>query len=182
MKVFTQGTCAFFVTQMLLLALSFPFATQAMEITSATIEASSMGTPIYLYIPSIDLSTNIKGVGVNEKGDMDVPSGKTDDVGWFQYGVFPGNTGTAVLDAHNTAAFKELDKVPLGSEIYIWTTEGRWLRFSVTKANTYSMKNLSPYTLFEETQDKQINLITCAGILLGNGEATHRLIVSAELI
>lgn len=179
MKFSTRRASAFFVTNLIVLATILPFTTKAMEITSTMLSTSS--TPLYLYIPSINLFTNIQGVGVNEKGNMDVPSGKTNDVGWYQYGVTPGNTGTAVLDAHNTAAFQNLNSVPLGSEIYVWTTEGKWLRFTVTKANTYSVNSLSPWTLFEQTQNKQLNLITCAGTLLGNGEATHRLIVSAEL-
>jgi sortase (surface protein transpeptidase) len=166
----------------LLFALGAP-AVGAMEITSATIGSApaSTGVPLYLYIPSIQLFTVIQGVGIDQKGNMDVPSGKTNNVGWYQYGPVPGSTGTAVLDAHNTAAFKELNKVPVGEDIYIFTSEAKWLHFTVTQAETYSMQVLKPTTLFAATNSKQINLITCAGQSLGNGEATHRLIVSAQL-
>jgi sortase A len=173
----TKRVLYFFIS---ILALS-PFSAKAAVITSASI-TSAPEKPLYLYIPSIKLLSNIQGVGIDKKGNMDVPSGKTNDVGWYQYGVAPGNTGTAVIDAHNTAAFKKLDDVPVGEEIYIYTSKGRWLEFKVHAAKTYSMKTLKPETLFAKTNSKQINLITCAGTLLGNGEATHRLIVSAQLV
>ena len=97
-------------------------------------------------------------------------------------GVAPGERGTAVLDAHNTAAFKNLSNLKVGEEIYIKNRKGKWLRFRVTKAEIYAAKNLKPTILFAPTSAKQVNLITCAGTLLSNGEATHRLIVSAELV
>jgi sortase A len=159
-----------------------PLAIEAAQITSITLSvAESADKPLYIHIPSIDLYTTIEGVGIDEKGRMDVPSGKTNKVGWYKYGVVPGNTGTAVLDAHNTAAFKKLKEVPVGEEIYVIMKSGKKLKFSVTKAKTYEVKKTDPSILFASTKSKQLNLITCAGKLLGNGEATHRLIVSAQL-
>ncbi len=159
-----------------------PFALQAALISSPSVSAQA-GTPLYLYIPSINLLSPVQGVGVNERGNMDVPDGRTNNVGWYERGVIPGGTGTAVLDAHNTAAFSKLNKVPVGADIYVYTSTGNWLHFVTTQANTYSMNTLSPATLFEPTnrQMQKLNLITCAGQSLGNGEATHRLIVSAKL-
>ncbi len=142
---------------------------------------SSYDPPLWLYIPSINLSSSIEGVGINNKGNMDVPSGRTNNVGWYKYGTLPGETGTAVLDAHNTAAFKNLHMLNPGSDIYVITKAGRVLHFTATETKTYPVATLSRYTLFEDTDAKQINLITCAGTLLGNGEASHRLIVSAQL-
>lgn len=187
---FAQGA-AFFI----LSALVAPLFASAAQISSSTIKSatppsskiistsisSQVGVPLYLYIPSIKLYSKVDGVGVNKIGNMDVPSGRTTDVGWYKYGVIPGSAGTAVLDAHNTAAFKNLNQVPVGSDIYVYTSSGKWLHFITTKAETYSMKVLTSQMLFEPTSSRQINLITCAGQLLGNGQATHRLIVSAQL-
>ena len=178
MKTRTWRGVAFFIALITTFTPLFSFAS---TISSTILGQAQNIQPLYLYIPSIKLLSNVQGVGVNEKGNMDVPSGKTTNVGWYKYGVAPGGVGTAVIDAHNTAAFKTLSKVPLGAEIYVYTSEGKWLKFKVTKAKTYAMKNLSPSTLFAATNSRQINLITCAGQNLGNGEATHRLIVSAVL-
>src|SRR4051812_49291612 len=72
--------------------------------TSTTVTAgyaTAADSPAYIYIPSINLFSSVQGVGINKVGNMDVPSGHTANVGWYKYGVLPGNTGTAVLDAHN---------------------------------------------------------------------------------
>lgn len=153
---------------------------EAAYITAGTV--STADVPAWIYIPSINLFSFVEGMGIDHKGNMDVPSGRTNNVGWYKYGVQPGNIGTAVFDAHNTAAFKNLHAVLPGSDIYILTAQGKLLHFRTTRAETYSMTTLSPYTLFAATTSKQINLITCAGTLLPEGDATHRLIVSAQLV
>ena len=173
----------FFIHSLFFFFADFKLNLHAAEISSATISSIiEEEKPVYIYIPSINLFSKIQGVGVNKKGNMDVPSGKTNNVGWYKHGVTPGETGTAVLDAHNTAAFKKLNALPVGEEIYIYTSSSEWLKFEVTKAKTYPVEKLSPSTLFAQANAPQINLITCAGLLLGNGEASHRLIVSAKLV
>jgi sortase (surface protein transpeptidase) len=185
MEKFIRPSAAFFIAFFISVALNPGLAGAATittgSVTSATV--TSAARPLYLYIPSIKLFANIDGVGVNAKGNMDVPSSRTSDVGWYKYGTAPGQVGTAVIDAHNTAAFKTLHQVPVGADIYVYNSDGEWLRFVATAANTYSMQNLQSATLFEPTNNsvQKLNLITCAGTLLGNGEATHRLIVSAVL-
>lgn len=186
MKKYIRPSAAFFIAFVAAVAFN-PAGADAATISSGAVSAvstSSTGVPLYLYIPSIKLLSNVQDVGIDAKGNMDVPSGKTNNVGWYKYGVKPGTTGTAVLDAHNTAAFKELNKVPVGAPVYVYMSDGKWLQFKVNKAKTYSMQTLQPSTLFEPTNNRvqKINLITCAGKSLGNGEATHRLIVSAELV
>lgn len=134
--------------------------------------------PVRLIIPSIGLDTSIIGVGLNNKGEMAVPSGKTQNVGWYKYGVMPGNTGSAVIDAHVFAAFSQLKNVPVGSDVYIVTNSGQKLHFVVSNAQTFALKNLSSDTLFASTNDKDLNLITCAGSLTADHSTyDHRLIV-----
>lgn len=177
MKVSTRRASAFFIT----LLFFIPLLTQAKQITSAPIKAIDHGVPTWIYVPSIGLSSPIKGVGIDKKGNMDVPSGKTSDVGWYKHGTLPGNTGTAVLDAHVTAAFKDLEDIKIGESIYIYTSTGKILRFVTKKAKTYEAKTTDPRVLFAPSKSPDLNLITCAGTLLGDGEATHRLIVTAKL-
>jgi hypothetical protein len=156
-------------------------------ITSANIgyltSATAADAPAWIFAPAIGLLAPIEGVGTNAKGEMDVPSGYTNNVGWYQYGVRPGEQGTAVLDAHVFAAFKNLDKLPIGSDIYIYMSSGRLLHYVTKASQFYALSTLSPYTLFAPTTSKQLNLITCAGSLTWDGSTySHRLIVSAELV
>jgi len=140
--------------------------------------------PTWIMAPSINLFSPIQNVGVNEKGEMDVPEGNTNNVGWYENGAVPGNYGTAVLDAHVFAAFKNLSQVKAGEYIYIFMSSGRILSFMVKESNFYSISALSPQTLFEPYNTaKKLNLITCAGNFNYRlGTYDHRLIVTAELV
>jgi len=139
--------------------------------------------PTWIYAPSISLFSPVQGMGLTKNGELDVPSGLTNNVGWYKNGVVPGSTGTAVLDAHVFAAFKNLNQIQAGGHIYLLMASGKFLDYVVTASNLYPIKNLSPYTLFTPTASKQLNLITCAGKYISSvGTYDHRLIVSAKLV
>lgn len=159
-----------------------PFIIGAKTAEAATTYAPER--PALIMAPSISLFSPIEDMGINSKGELDVPDGETNTVGWYAGGVLPGGEGTAVLDAHVYAAFKNLSKVKPGESIYIWMTSGRMLRFVVRESRLYSLSTLSPLTLFEPANTtKKINLITCAGNWSSKAATyTHRLIVSAELV
>lgn len=138
--------------------------------------------PARLSIPSVRINSPVIGVGTNEKGEMDVPDGKTNNVGWYQHGVKPGAAGTAVLDAHIYAAFKDLARTKVGDDIYVTAADGTQLHFRVTRVATYALANLAPTTLFAASATRDINLITCAGTYdKAQGTYSHRTIVSATL-
>lgn len=148
-----------------------------------SVQAAPADYPTWVIAPSIGLFSPMEAMGINNKGELDVPDGKTNNVGWYAGGVVPGNEGTAVLDAHVFAAFKELNKVRPGEYIYMFMSSGKILSFRVTDYNVYNLNNLSPRTLFAPTSKKQMNLITCAGEWVPSlGTYTERLIVTAELV
>lgn len=139
--------------------------------------------PVHLSIPSVGIDSPIIGVGTNAKGEMDVPDGDTNNVGWYRHGVKPGGVGTAVFDAHVFAAFEHLAKARVGDDIYVRAADGVQLHFRVTRVATYALTKLAPATLFASSKTRDINLITCAGSfdpVLGTYD--HRTIVSATLV
>ena len=138
--------------------------------------------PIRLTIPSIGLDLPIEPVGVNVKGEMDVPNGRTSDVGWYKNGTVPGEDGSAVLAAHVYAAFEDLRYVKPGSEIYITRSDGEVLKFVVEESKIAWLKDVSTYFLFERDDRPRLNLITCAGTFSRKLDTyTKRLIVYAVL-
>lgn len=141
--------------------------------------------PVKLEIPAAGIDKEVIGVGVNKKGEMDVPSGESDYVGWYKYGAKPGQKGVAVMDAHVYAAFKNLKRVDVGDDVYVSGEGGTQLHFRVTKVGTYKLATLSPATLFSGvgTTGRYLNFITCAGTFSAKaGTYSHRLIVFAELV
>ncbi|OHA15093.1 MAG: hypothetical protein A3H57_02945 [Candidatus Taylorbacteria bacterium RIFCSPLOWO2_02_FULL_43_11] len=137
--------------------------------------------PVKLYIPSISLVSPIQAVGLNTKGEMDVPSGDTNNVGWYEYGTSPGEVGSAVLDAHVFAAFKNLYLVKVGDDITMQTDDGV-LRFVVEEVSIYDLPDVPREKLFNRSDKPRLNLITCAGTLTADGSTyDQRLIVYAKL-
>lgn len=139
--------------------------------------------PVSVSIPSISLNSEIVPLGTDELGNMDVPSGKTDLVGWYKRGPQPGQVGTAVLDAHVFAAFTDLKKVQVGDDIFVTTESGEKLHFKVEKTKVYKLGELDPSVLFDQNDKRRLNLITCAGTLTADHSTyTHRLVVFAVLV
>lgn len=144
--------------------------------------AATPGTPLRVRIPAIRLNNPVIPVGVNAKGEMDVPDGTTNNVGWYKGGTLPGAMGSAVLDAHVYAAFGRLDEVSVGDDIYVQTAEGE-LHFKVEETRVYKLADVPATRLFNRADDRRLNLITCAGTLVADRSTyTHRLVVYATLV
>ena len=139
--------------------------------------------PTHVRIPAVGINSPIQGVGINEKGEVDVPSGSSNYVGWYKYGPLPGTNGSAVLDAHVFAAFARLKDVRTGDDIYVGFSDGSEKRFRVSAAEVFPLAFLSPSQLFRPTSHADLNLITCAGALTPDKSTyDHRLIVYSSLV
>ena len=139
--------------------------------------------PVRLHIPSIALNDAVAKVGVNAKGEMDVPDGNTKDVGWYGGGTIPGNIGSAVIDAHVFAAFAKLQNIKVGNDIYVETDSGQKLHFVVSEIKTYKLADVPADLLFNRADTERLNLITCTGKLTDDRSTyDHRLVVYATLV
>ncbi len=179
----TQTGLILFIIFSVLLA---PQVIQA-EVTTASV-VRAKGTipgdyPVRIVAPSISLNSPIQGVGVDKTGAIDVPSGKTKNVGWYKYGTVPGNVGSAVLDAHIFAAFSKLAFLKENEDIFVYMNSGQIFHFKVSAAKTYPLKNLTSSQLFISDGIEHMNLITCAGSLTKDRSTyDHRLIVYTNLV
>lgn len=153
------------------------------ETSAPPVPVIDPAAPALLSIPSIALRAPVEHLGINEKGEMDVPLGTTENVGWYRYGTAPGAYGTAVFDAHVFAAFRNLDRVERGDEILVTDSAGVVRRFLVTEIHNLPLETISPEWLFNRADAKRINLITCSGTYVKSIDTyDHRLIVSAVLV
>lgn len=139
--------------------------------------------PVRIIIPAIKVNSPIKSVGIDASGGMAVPSGKTNNVGWYKDGTVPGAIGSAVLDAHVFAAFSKLKDLRVGDSIYVMMAGGQRLHFVVAAAQTFALGELSPDVLFNQNDAARLNLITCAGKLTPDRSTyDHRLVMFATLV
>ena len=162
---------------------SFPIvATAPMLAAAQQIPAQpAFSAPTRMFIPSISLDDPVVRVGITQSGAMAVPSGSTNQVGWYESGTVPGQIGSAVFDAHVFAAFSNLSGVKPGDDIYV--QEGsQLLHFVVGQAQTYPLAALSPAQLFSRAGGRYLTLITCAGKYIpAQGTYNERLVVYAQL-
>jgi sortase (surface protein transpeptidase) len=139
--------------------------------------------PVEVTIPSIHLDSPIIDVGVNAKGEMDVPDGNTKNIGWYQDGTIPGNIGSAVFDAHVFAALKDLRYAKVGDDIYVKTKSGKELHFRIEQSTLYKTTEVPVQTLFNHADKARLNFITCAGKLTYDRSTyDHRLVDYAVLV
>lgn len=152
-----------------------------LAVASTNTVAPPTTRPILLSIASIGLKAPITQVGLTPEGAMAVPS-RQGVVGWYADGTTPGQTGSAVIDAHVFEAFKNLKKIKLGQSVFVTNTDGSKLRFVVDEIKTYPYQAVPGEKLFNRADQPRLNLITCAGSWTADHTTfDHRLVVYTHL-
>ena len=128
-------------------------------------EATNYIVDTKLKIPSINLVSDVT-VAKLEDGKLDVP-GKI-------VGSFSQNNNKTLLIGHSTTVFENLDAVKLYDKIIYHDR-----LFEVTTKTLFKKEEISMNKLLKATEKNTLVIMTCAGELLDNFDATHRLIVIA---
>lgn len=150
------------------------------QVVSTTIP----GSPVRLTIPAINVNSEIQYVGVNPKGEMEVPD-STVDVGWFKLGSRPGEKGSAVISGHfdgkdgKVGVFTNLHKLKKGDKLYIEDDKGTTTTFIVRESRIYNPGYAEE--VFSLNDSAHLNLVTCDGIWDKNKKSyTKRLVVFTD--
>jgi nanoRNase/pAp phosphatase (c-di-AMP/oligoRNAs hydrolase)/sortase (surface protein transpeptidase) len=132
-------------------------------------DSQEISLPKKLEIPKLKVSANIENVGLTADNNMDIP--KNDwNVGWFNLGPKPGETGSAVIAGHldgqtgKPAIFWNLNQLQNGDYIFIIGDDGSKRRFRVIGLEQYDTKNAPLEKIFGAQDGAYLNLITCDGI------------------
>ncbi|HLX59317.1 MAG TPA: class F sortase [Ktedonobacteraceae bacterium] len=142
-----------------------------------------------LIIPGIGVNASIEPVGVLSDGNLAVPTQKPwDGVGWYQYGPYPGDQGSAVIDGHldrpggSPAVFWNLRNLHIGDMVMVVNPGEKSLHFRVINMKYYAPNNAPLQTIFENKMGIFLNLITCAGQWIPNQhQTTLRLVIYTVL-
>lgn len=154
-----------------------------LEAQVITLQNPAASHPTQILIPAIGVNSYVVEVGVNALGEMDVPDGKTLNVGWYKYGTVPGEIGSAVMDAHVFAAFKKLKNAQIGNRIYVVNGRGEIKEFKIVSSKVYPRAQVPMETIFTDASGTYLNLITCEGrYSIRDATYTHRRVVYAELV
>ncbi len=143
--------------------------------------------PVRLVIPSINVDATVEDVGVTAGGAMDTPT-NTVDVGWYQFGISPGEIGSAVISGHldtnkgEFGVFNNLDKLKPGDKIYVINDQDVTNTFVVRESKTYD-PGYADEVFSSNDGGIHLNLVTCDGIWDKNKKGySKRLVVFADLV
>jgi sortase (surface protein transpeptidase) len=153
--------------------LSSTVSTLAVSSGDDAVSADASPTPARVVIPALGLDVDIVSAGVDAEGRFDVPG--ADQVGWYQYGSAPGDTGSAVLAAHvdfggRPGAFFELRTLIAGDLINVEFDDGQTRSFEVSDQVLYEKSALPADEIFRRDGPATLHLATCGGTF---DEASH---------
>ncbi len=121
-----------------------------------------------LQIPSINLQSEVTTLSL-EGRELKTPD--------YIVGSYTHAKNKTLLIGHSSTVFKNLDKAKLGEEISYDD-----LAYKIVDVKLYEKSEIKMSKLLKEAEKKTLVLMTCAGDDLGDGDATHRLIITAEAV
>ena len=128
---------------------------------------ASRTTPIHILIPQIGVSSALTQLGLNKDRTVQVPTNPA-EAGWYKYDVTPGEIGSAVILGHvdnryGPAVFFYLDRLKLGSRVYVTQESGKILVFSVIGVRMYSKSDFPDRLVYGPRNYPALQLVTCGG-------------------
>lgn len=121
-----------------------------------------------MQIPAIGLASDVTTVRLDDNR-LDTP-----DTIVGRYAPLKNKT---LLFGHSSTVFSDLKDIELGDEVFYDDA-----RYVVNKIETLAKAEISMSKLLAEAKVETIVIMTCAGEDLGNGDATHRLLVTATVV
>lgn len=148
-----------------------PRATAPAEGRWATIgPAMARSRPVRVDIPSIEVTSRVLGLGIDELGQMSVPppGPDYDRVGWYEHSPTPGEIGPSILVGHVDSAtgpsvFVDLGSLRPGDTVAITRADGSTAVFVVSAVREYAKADFPTDAVYGSTHTAALRLITCGG-------------------
>ncbi|WP_219508795.1 class F sortase [Nonomuraea ceibae] len=126
--------------------------------------------PTRIRIPDIKVNAPINTVGLTKQGALATPPlSKPNLTGWYGKSPLPGELGPSVINGHvatkrGAAVFKRLSELSKGDHIYVYRSDGKVTRFTVSGIEQVGKKTFPTKRVYGDTKEAQLRLITCGGI------------------
>ena len=118
-----------------------------------------------LSAPSINLNSDVTALSL-DNGHLDTPD--------YIAGSFQNSANKTLIIGHSATVFQNLDDIQMGDTVIYDNTV-----FQVTDTAILAKSDINMKQLLQKSDIETIVIMTCAGTDLGNGDATHRLLVTA---
>lgn len=127
--------------------------------------------PVRLRIPSIGVDSTLLHLGLEPDGSLEAPprgGPDNDKAAWYDGSPRPGEPGPAVLEGHidsqqGPSVFYRLGELAAGDTVLVDRADGSTATFVVDKAERYPKDDFPTRTVYGDTEDPQVRLITCGG-------------------
>jgi sortase (surface protein transpeptidase) len=123
--------------------------------------------PVALNIPAIAVSVPVSELGLNPDNSVEVPS-NSQNVGWYDLGPSPGQTGSAVILGHvdtyqGPGVFFEVRSLAPGDDVSVTLVSGAVAHFTVTSVVLYSKDDFPDDEVYGPHGGSDLQLVTCGG-------------------
>ncbi len=138
-------------------------------ISLPTFEDVPTSRPVSLVIPSLGVDTSVGELGLQANGQVEVPT-TTRVVGWYRYGVTPGQIGSAVILGHvdsylGPGVFFNLKTLKAGASLDLSLADGARARFVVTEVVQYLKSSFPDRLVYgAHGSSRSLQLVTCGGV------------------
>ncbi|MFE3447779.1 class F sortase [Nonomuraea sp. NPDC059194] len=153
----------------------------------APIKRNGKAKPLRIRIPKIKVNAPIGSVTVDAKAELQAPPlSKPNLTGWYRFSPVPGEKGPAIINGHATtkrgaAVFRRLKELAKGDQIYVYRTDGKVTRFTVSGIEQVKKSAFPTQRVYGNTNNAQLRLITCGGMVGANGHYEDNVVVYATL-
>jgi Sortase domain len=131
--------------------------------------AAPVAVPDRLDLPTLRISAAVRPVGVDRRGDLQIPDDVA-DVGWYRFGARPGDpAGSTVLSGHvdsaeqGRGAFFRLRELGPGDPVLVHGSDGRTRTYRVVAREEWPKSEVPMDRLFARTGAARLTLLTCGG-------------------
>jgi len=125
--------------------------------------------PVRLEVGKLDISMDVVPVGVDRRGDMELPASVA-QVGWYEFGSRPADAaGATVLAAHvdskkeGLGPFARLRNVREGANVTLTSADGTRHRYRVTAVEVLAKPRVPLAQVFQRDGAPRLTLVTCGG-------------------
>lgn len=126
--------------------------------------------PVALSIDAISVDAPVQRVDVDRDGTLVPPSlRQAAEVGWYERGPTPGETGNAVIVGHvdttgrGPAVFYLLGRLKPGDAVAVTRRDGSTVTFEVDGVHLYPKQAFPADLVYGPATRPQLRLITCGG-------------------
>ncbi|MBC7581544.1 class F sortase [Aeromicrobium sp.] len=144
--------------------------------------------PVHIEITSQNIDTDLVAVGLNDDATIELPPALDAVAGWYKFSPTPGELGPAVIVGHvdnyeSTSIFWRLRYVVAGDTINVVRADDTTAHFKVTQLAQYDQATFPTETVYGNTKDSELRVITCGGTFDSTtGHYTQNTVIYATLV